>query len=145
MQSIKKIFSIFWAVIFLLSGFGFTISKMICMKSGKTLISLSAIEDCCTKSKKKGYSDEEQNKNELDFKFEKSGCCDISNTVLQLQKFQTSKNNKTEATVLSLLPCKYSFSSNNTIIAKTNNLFFAPPPPRLHGKTLLNLISVLTI
>lgn len=139
MNAARKITSIFLAVIFLLSGIGFTIGKMVCLKSGKTFISLSAAEDCCSKKKNK----EQQ---PLTAEINKGGCCDISNTTFKLKDFHSSKINKAEAISFTLLANKEIYAAVvKTGSVSNDQLFFADLPPPLYGKALLNHISILII
>jgi len=145
MKLVRNITSVFLASIFLLSGFGFTIGKMVCLKSGKTIISLSALEDCCAQSKKKNCCNENKEGNTSGFAFEKSDCCDISNTSIALKDFQSSKINKAEAVELNLLSSKQTFSTKAVANTQANKLLFVDLPPLLYGKSLLTNISVLII
>jgi hypothetical protein len=146
MKLIRNITSVLLAAVFLLSGFGFTIGKMVCIKSGKTVISLSALEDCCAKSKKKNCCNENKKENTTsNFSFEKSGCCDVSNTSISLKDFQSSKINKAEAVELLILSSKESFSSRAVTHSRIKKLSFADLPPPLYGKSLLTHLSILII
>ncbi len=147
MNLFKKITSLFLAVVFLLSGFGFTIGKMVCLKSGKTKVSLSIAEDCCKKIKKQNVAccdDEAQIQEEITI-IKKGECCDISNTHLQLKDFNPSqKNGVPEANCFSL-PFSEITLVNTSLNSTHSKLFFADLPPHLHGRSLLNFISILTI
>jgi len=146
MKLVRNITSVFLAAVFLLSGFGFTIGKMVCIKSGKTVISLSALEDCCAKSKKKNCCNENEKQNTTsNFSFEKSDCCDVSNTSISLKDFQSSKINKAEAIELLLLSTKESFSSRSIAYTSIKKIFLADLPPPLYGKSLLAHLSILII
>ncbi len=147
MKLFQKIASVFLAVVFLLSSLGFTVGKMVCLKSGKTKISLSSVEDCCAKAKKQNANccDEEQETTTLDFIIKKSDCCDISNTSLQLNDFNPSHKKELAAVEHTLFISESSFYFNTSAIENKSITSFADLPPPLHGRTLLNFISVLTI
>lgn len=147
MKVIQKITSVFLAVLFLLSSLGFTVGKMVCLKSGKTKVSLSSVEDCCAKAKKQNANccDEEQENTSSDFVVKKSDCCDISNTTLQLNDFNPSHKKELTAVEHTLFISESSFYFNTSVTENKSILSFADLPPPLHGRTLLNFISVLTI
>lgn len=152
MKLFQKITSVFLATVFLFSSLGFTISSMVCLKSGKGKISLSAIEDCCAKSKtslvaKKGCCAHEKM---LDLPkgmavIKKGECCDISNYTFNLNDFQSSQKQSLEQPAIS----QSLFYSSQLIlsIVSENKLAFqySDLPPPLYGRTLLNFISTLTI
>ncbi|CAN5451537.1 hypothetical protein BH10BAC1_BH10BAC1_14110 [soil metagenome] len=148
MNLFKKITSFFLAIVFLLSGFGFTIGKMVCLKSGKTKVSLAIVEDCCKKAKRQSIAccDEEEQIQEGITVIKKGDCCDISNTHLQLKDFNPSeKKIVPEANCLSLAYTQITYADNTSLNSTSSKLFFADLPPPLHGRSLLNFISTLTI
>jgi len=151
MKIFQKITAVFLAGVFLLSSLGFTINKMICVKSGKEKLSLVNIEDCC-KSKqlveKDDCCDEETENHDLSYQnvfFTKSDCCNILNTYFDLSDFHTAKNSFVPqvisydlfftSDVQNVLPCQS--------IASTTYHF--SPPPISYGRGLLSQISVLII
>lgn len=132
MKILAKITSIFLIAIFLLSSLGFTINKMICLKSGKEKVSLVSLKDCCPEKKDKPPT-------------LKPICCDIQNSTFKLKDFSPSQKNE-----LPLSQELIIFSTLNHPISSTiqkQNLVFviAELPPSLHGRSLLNFISTLTI
>ena len=145
MKLFQKITSVFLALVFTLSSLGFTIGKMECLKSGKTKISLSKVEDCCAKKKKQNCCNEEQNEYDALFKIKKADCCEISNTILQLKDFNPSQKKNVPAIDFCFLPYSTTFTISELTNTNKPLLSFADLPPPLHGRTLLNFISVLTI
>jgi len=132
MKAIKKTTALFLAMVFILSSLGFTINKMVCLKSGKVKISLSPLKECCPGKKNSGP-------------IVKTKCCDINNTSFHLNDFNSSqKSNISVADDYVLAINKFSFTNknyNNT----TSKLVFADLPPPLYGRQLLSFISILTI
>ena len=147
MNLFKKITSLSLAIVFLLSGFGFTIGKMVCLKSGKTEVSLEFIEDCCAKAKKQNVAccDGEEISQEAITIIKNENCCDISNTFLQLKDFNPSNKKLIPVASWITLPIAPIVSSNTISSTTSSKLFFADLPPPLYGRTLLNFISTLTI
>ncbi len=132
MNTIKKTTALFLAMVFILSSLGFTINKMICLKSGKTKISLTQLKDCCPKKK----SPESVIKTQ---------CCHITNTSFHLTDFNSShKNTIPVADDCVLAINKYSFPKKN-YSNPSSKLFFADLPPPYYGRQLLSFISILTI
>lgn len=132
MKTVKKITSLCLVIVLLLSGLGFTINKMVCLKSGKTKISFTHVTDCCNKK--------QSSQSRI-----KSNCCDLKNTTFDLDDFSSSKNVNTpiadnfvlaiwQNNIVATTPCK------NTSVLSYNDL-----PPPLYGRQLLAIISILTI
>lgn len=152
MKAIQKITSVFLATVFLFSSLGFTISSMVCLKSGKGKVSLSVIEDCCAKTPtvavaKKDCCNhvEELNVPEGMAVIKKGECCDINNYTFNLKDFQNSQKQSLEQPAIS-----QSLFYSSEIVSSTvpeNKLAFqySDLPPPLYGRTLLNFISILTI
>ena len=152
MKAIQKITSVFLATVFLFSSLGFTISSMVCLKSGKGKISLSVIEDCCVKNQTASVAKKVccAHEEELDLPeglavIKKGECCDISNYTFNLNDFQSSQKQALEQPAIS----QSLFYSSQLIlsIVSENKLAFqySDLPPPLYGRTLLNFISTLTI
>jgi hypothetical protein len=149
MNIFKKITAVFLAGAFLFSSFGFTISSMVCLKSGKGKVSLFAIEDCCAKKKVTTSvvcCDEEQEQAPQNITYLKKGdCCDISNYSLKLKDCQVSQKISVDQPMvihslfIPVLLTNVSASEQNTA------LHAADLPPPVYGRTLLTLISTLTI
>ena len=134
MKVIYKISSIFLVIALLLSSLGFTVNKLICLKSGKTKISLTHVKNCCTTKKSA-------------IPILKSNCCDLHNTIFNLDNFNPSQKVNTPFAVTAVLPV---WQDNFIVIKSSDNdpqLFFAdlPPPASLHGRQLLSFISILII
>ena len=133
MNILKKITSVLLAMIFLVSSMGFTVNKMVCIKSGKTKISFSALKDCC-REKKSGTP------------VLKNKCCDITNSSFNLESFERPEKIKVANTFV-LQPAFI----NNTTIDYSNSacaaeiISFADIPPPLYGRKLLSFISILII
>jgi hypothetical protein len=133
MKTVQKITSVFLALTFLVSSLGFTVNKMVCLKSGKTKLSLTRMKDCCPEK-------------ETALPVVKSDCCDITNTFFDLGDLRVSQ--KTDIVqpfaIQSFLSASgyqfktYSFSDSEI------TLFADLPPPR-SGRSLLAFISVLII
>ncbi|MCW3103258.1 MAG: hypothetical protein JWO09_1698 [Bacteroidetes bacterium] len=133
MKALQKITSVFLAVTFLVSSLGFTVNKIVCLKSCKTKLSLLHVKDCCP--------DETSS-----IPVVKSDCCDITNTYFDLGDLRMSQ--KTE--IVQPFVVQYLFTSRIFIPAahsfsKTATLSFAGLPPPRHGRALLSFISTLII
>ena len=152
MKAVQKITSVFLATVFLFSSLGFTISSMVCLKSGKGKVSLSVIEDCCVKTQTASVAKKDccVHEEELDVPqglavIKKGECCDINNYTFSLKDFQNSQKQSIEQPTIS-----QSIFYTSELIASTvseNKLAFqySNLPPPLYGRTLLNFISILTI
>ena len=84
MKLVQKITSLFLAVVFVLSSLGFTINKMVCLKSGKTKVSLTHVKDCCPEKKST-------------VPVVKAQCCDIQNSSFKLTDFNPSQKQNVPA------------------------------------------------
>ena len=94
MKATQKITSVFLAAVFLFSSLGFTISSMVCLKSGRQKISLAKLEDCCE-------HEEELTLPEDIAVIKKGECCDINNYTFNLNDFQSSQKYSFEQPLLS--------------------------------------------
>jgi hypothetical protein len=133
MKTLQKITSVFLAVTFLVSSLGFTVNKMVCLKSGYTKLSLLHVKDCCPEKKSS-------------IPVIKSDCCDITNTFFDLGDLRLSQ--KTE--IVQPFAVQYLFTSRIFVPAahsfsKAAALSFTDLPPPRHGRTLLSFISSLII
>jgi hypothetical protein len=133
MKALQKITSVFLAVTFLVSSLGFTANKMVCLKSGKTRLSLLHVKDCCPEKKSS-------------VPVIKSDCCDITNTFFDLGDLRVSQ----KIQVVQPFAVQYLFASR--IFALDAHSFskplaasFADLPPPVYGRTLLSLISTFLI
>ena len=148
MKTFKKITTIFLTAVFLFSSFGFTISSIVCLKSGKGTVSLFVIEDCC--AKKEVIVDvccgneEEATPRNVTF-LEMGDCCDINNYSLKLNDYEVSQKASIEQPVIihSLFLPLASEATSASSLEITFNSSNLPPP--VFGRTLLNFISTLTI
>jgi len=133
MKTLQKITSVFLAVAFLVSSLGFTVNKIVCLKSCKTKLSLLHVKDCCP-----GETSS--------IPVVKSDCCDITNMYFDLGDLRISP--KTE--IVQPFAVQYFFTSRIFVPAghsfsKADALSFADLPPPRHGRALLSFISVLII
>jgi hypothetical protein len=133
MKTVQKTISIFLVVIFLVSSLGFTANKMVCVKSGKTKLSLVNLKDCCPEKKSS-------------LPVFKSDCCDITNTFFNLSDFQSTQklqlNKSNDVQSFYLIP---GLQSNNYFASVQSPFSFADLPPPLSGRKLLSFISILII
>ena len=145
MKVLQKIASVFLASIFLFSSLGFTISSMVCLKSGKGKISLAKIEDCCSKKVEQVVSDKDSCCEEELAVIKKGHCCDINSYTFSLNDFQNSQKLSVEKTFF--LQSFFFAPETFTFKQVENKLAFqySDLPPPLYGRTLLNFISTLTI
>ena len=128
MKKNLNITAVFLATVFLLSSLGFSVSKMVCLKSGKTKVSLANIHDCCKKTKSP-------------LAVVKANCCDINTTSFNLGDIQTLEKGS-----LQFLQHHTFYQHQFLYISRfsgvsVSKLFFADLPPPLHGKDLLSFIS----
>jgi len=132
MKLVQKITSLFLAVIFVLSSLGFTINKMVCLKSGKTKVSLTHVKDCCPEKKST-------------IPVVKAQCCDIQNSSFKLTDFNPSQKHEIPVSfeLLSFLTNSITVRHNST--NKLAVFLFADLPPPIHGRTLLTFISTFNI
>lgn len=153
MKTFQKITAVFLAVIFLFSSLGFTISSMVCLKSGKGKVSLAMIEDCCSPKKATtpaattNCCDEEKKLpvlSGLDV-IKKGECCDINNYTFNLKDFQNSQKQSVDQPPISQSLFYFSEIVSSTVSESKLAFQFSDLPPPLYGRTLLNFISILTI
>src|ERR1043166_7604151 len=133
MKILKKITSLSLAVVFLLSSMSFTVSSMVCIKSGKGKVSLSIQKDCCKKKPlpSKGVY------------FTKGGCCDIKNLFIKLHDFNPSKKLTVDQP---LILNSFGYSENERTFSSQNySLHHSDLPPPYHGRSILNFISTYRI
>ena len=152
MKAIQKITSVFLAAAFLFSSLGFTISSMVCLKNGKEKISLSKMEDCCSKKAEPVViendaccEEEVLSLPEDIMSFEKGDCCDINSYTFNLTDFQNSQKLSLEkGTVLQSFFISSKIATINQVENKLAFQYSDLPPP-LYGRTLLTFISTLII
>lgn len=103
----KSCIAVFLGVVILLAGSSLTLAKMVCLKSGATLITLTIPEDCC------GH-DCEGAPVTIDEK-----CCDISSMHIEtLQYLISSSQNIQKSTVCVEVPAlTYYFDSYSEIVS----------------------------
>lgn len=153
MKPFQKITAVFLAAIFLFSSLGFTISSMVCLKSGKGKVSLAMIEDCCSPKKATTQAtttnccDEE---NELPVLsgldvIKKGECCDINNYTFNLKDFQNAQKLSIDQPAISQSIFCFSEIVSSTVSENKLAFQYSDLPPPLYGRTLLNFISILTI
>lgn len=132
MKAIKKITSVFLLVAFLLSSLGFTINKMVCLKSGKTKISLTHVKNCCPEKRSSVPTI-------------KSNCCDLTNSSFSLDDFNSVQKNNVSAAVSGALPIWQNRFISDLHLDNTSSIAAIDLPPPLHGRKLLSFISILII
>lgn len=153
MKAIQKITAIFLAIVFLFSSFGFTISSMVCIKSGKGKVSFATIEECCYKNTetaakitKTACCDDEKEfqLSEPVATIQKGECCDITNFTYKLNDFQNAQQLFIgQPTVVNTI---FLSSDLSPIFSSENKLsFYASDLPPPFGRNLLNFISILII
>ncbi len=152
MKALQKITSVFLATVFLFSSLGFTISSMVCLKSGKGKVSLSVIEDCCAKTPTASVAKkdccnhvEELNVPKGMAVIKKGECCDINNYTFNLNDFQSSQKQSIEQPIISQSLFHSSEIVSSTVSENKLAFQYSDLPPPLYGRTLLNFISTLTI
>jgi hypothetical protein len=133
MKAAQKITSVFLALLFLISSLGFTVNKMVCLKSGWVKFSLVHVKDCCPEKRSA-------------LPVVKSDCCDITNTFFQLGDLRVNH----KAQKVTSLSLDYFFTSRTAVcnvhsFSKPPALSFADLPPPRYGRSLLSYISVLLI
>ena len=154
MKTIQKITAVFLAVIFLFSSFGFTISSMVCIKSGKGKVSFAMIEDCCSKNTETAAvitkpvccdDEKELQLSDRSATINKGECCDITNFTYKLNDFQNSQ--QLFIGLPTVLNSIFLSSDLSPVFSSENKLTFhasdLPPPP--FGRNLLSIISILII
>lgn len=132
MKILQKITALFLATVFVLSSLGFTINKMVCFKSGKTLLSLTHVKDCCPDKKST-------------IPVVKAQCCDIQNTSFKLTDYSVAQKHELPASQELISPSEYSFTFIPAAVQTVAVLSFADLPPPLSGRSLLQFISILLI
>jgi len=154
LKTIQKITAVFLAVIFLFSSFGFTISSMVCIKSGKGKVSFAMIEDCCSKNTERAAvitkpvccdDEKELQLSDRSATINKGECCDITNFTYKLNDFQNSQ--QLFIGLPTVLNSIFLSSDLSPVFSSENKLTFhasdLPPPP--FGRNLLSIISILII
>jgi hypothetical protein len=118
------------AVLFLVSGMGITMSRMSCLKSGKTRVAFHELKDCCAK------------KSDVPVAI-KENCCDIKTSSLKLANFQSSQKGQLKPVVVG--PFQYNEFSGTSLKPHTISPTKEKIPIPKHGRQLLSFISILTI
>jgi hypothetical protein len=133
MKTLQKVTSVFLAVIFLVSSLGFTANKMVCLKSGKTKLSLVHVKDCCPEKKSS-------------LPVVKADCCDITNTFFNLCDFQNGhKLQVNKPSVIQSFCLIPDFFANKQGILNQSVFSLADLPPPFSGRKILSFISILII
>lgn len=132
MKTLQKITALFLATVFILSSLGFTINKMVCLKSGKTKISLTHVKDCC--SDKKSATP-----------IVKAQCCDIHNSSFKLTDFSVAQKHDVPCSQELMFFSEFSFTVVPSSLQKNAVLTYSDLPPPLSGRSLLQFISILLI
>lgn len=131
-SSIKLVLVTLLSTLILLSTGGFSLAKMICLKSGYTSISLNTPEDCC--------KDKEQH---TPFSI-KAKCCDISTMNIDALHYLASTQQKAVChSTIAVLQTPIAFTQLNTqfVFSSSNPVrsdhFPASPPIRISTKSFL--------
>jgi hypothetical protein len=78
------------SVITFVSGSGFVLGKMICLKSGNEIILPGAMDDCCAEE-------------DSDHSFISEKCCEISNLTIDQETFITSESSQFDKLLLTAI------------------------------------------
>lgn len=148
MKVVQKISALFLAVLILLFSFGFTINKMICLKSGITEVSLGNIKDCCEAEDPTPSTDVKDNCCDLNstaYSLKEVHCCDLSSTAFYLSDYSPSEQHSIPGAIDYMLPVSFLTTANKAVENKKLVLVYSDLPPPLYGKNLLSFISVFNI
>jgi hypothetical protein len=133
MKLIQKITSIFLAALFLVSSFGFTANKMVCLKSGRVKFSLVHEKECGAET-------------QPGITVIKGKCCDVFNSDFHLPDFQnTQKSTVEQPQAFVFLFAHPVFSYTVSASSKPLAISFADLPPPVSGRSLLAFISTFRI
>ncbi len=150
MKIAQQISASFLSALILLFSFGFTINKVVCLKSGIAEVSFGNIKDCCEAENNAlpaENNDQCCNTTSNGFHLNEIHCCNLSSTFFHLNDYSPSEKHTLPGAIDFTLPvCS---STNTSVIEHTEKgkLIFcsADLPPPLHGKQLLSFISVFII
>jgi hypothetical protein len=109
----------------LFTGSGFTLSKMLCVGSGKVKYSLTEQDDCC--------------KGEKETATLESKCCDVSNQLIKIDSFKLDKSFNLVS--ICLFPTKLFCSPEPLFVKSFTRFTFNDSSPPPFGVKLLVLIS----
>lgn len=132
MKLFQKITALFLCLFILAFSLGFTINKMVCLKSGKVKIALTPIKQCCSKKS--------SSKTTL-----KTHCCDLSSLSFQLNEYNPTQQQSIALAIDLLLPFNINTYSYSYLIVKKQPLLYSDLPPPIIGKKRLALLSTFII
>lgn len=132
MKPLQKITSVFLIAAVLLFSIGLSTNKMVCLKSGKTKVSINHVEDCCKENKSATTTI-------------KSNCCDITNAFLGLDDFSVTEINTIQSPDVSNALVVQNYFDVTDYKNTISPLFSGGSSPPLYGRTLLTFISTFII
>ena len=131
MKLFQKITALFLCLFMLAFSLGFTINKMVCLKSGKVKIALTPIKECCSK----------KNSSKTIIK---THCCDLSSFSFELNKYNPTQQQSVVFPTDFTLPFYTNVHVTNFIVDEYPFLSSNLPPPII-GKKRLTLLSTFII
>lgn len=132
MKLLKKITAFFLCLFILAFSLGFTINKMVCLKSGKVKIALTPIKECCSKKS--------SSKTTL-----KTHCCDLSSLSFQLNEYNPTQQQSIALSIDFVLPFNINTYTYSHHIVNKQPLLYSDLPPPIVGKKRLALFSTFII
>lgn len=132
MKLFQKITALFLCLFILAFSLGFTINKMVCLKSGKVKVSLAKIKDCCpTKHKAKTII--------------KTDCCDFSSFSFQLNEYSPSEQSHLVKTYSYIQLGSIQMYYHSAFITIKEPLLYSDLPPPILVKKRLAFLSTFII
>jgi hypothetical protein len=132
MKLFQKITAFFLCLFILAFSLGFTINKMVCLKSGKVKIALTPIKECCSKKS--------SSKTTL-----KTHCCDLSSLSFQLNEYSPTQQQSVVLAIDYILPFNTNTYSCSNFIINKEPLLYSDLPPPIVGKKRLAFLSTFII
>lgn len=132
MKFFQKITALFLCLFMLAFSLGFTINKMVCLKSGKVKIALTPIKECCSKKS--------SSKTIL-----KTHCCDLSSLSFQLNEYNPTQQQSIALAIDCVLPFNINTYSYSYLIVNKQPLLYSDLPPPIVGKKRLAFLSTFII
>jgi hypothetical protein len=122
----------FLVLVLLAAGSGATIGRMVCLKSGRSIVRLQPVNDCCAERTQKTSTIGDH-------------CCSIQNFVLQTDQYLFQKISFDQP--LAILPA-ISFAAQDwmtALQARHASFFVADRPPPPGGKILLQRLHTFLV
>lgn len=132
MKLFQKITALFLCLFMLAFSLGFTINKMVCLKSGKTKVSLAKIKDCCPAKHNSQTTIE-------------TDCCDFSSFSFQLNEYNSSQQQSVVLAIDYILPFNTNTYRCSNFIINKEPLLYSDLPPPIVGKKRLAFLSTFII